>query len=1545
MSLIPTVDPWLDLTALEHETAQLLQTVRGQKPPKNQGGKENNQLEKSSSGSIKKLGSKKRSSQDDDAGTPTKPKANKKRVLRKTIETGGDIFTRKTALLELTMSLDGGFDKTRNLYSAGGGGTGTSTRPMNNRVTVEVLDDAGQDATPRGDTDTKRDKLRQELEATEVARFNKIKAEEDSIRSVQFQQERKRVTRADDTFVPAPTVSVHDVNRERSRLEKLEESARAKHHRLRNEVEERREYVQQDLAAVKVQALFRGAIGRQKHSLMKRLRDLEDTGTDWIEVRDRESGDMWFYNKKTGVSQWDRPADMQGQLSKNNQLKKLPPSAPSTAARGGGIPSGSSSSGAGGGLGAGDVDHGRGRGSTAPGGPRSFTAATTLPSLESLSRAKSAAAGPVPRASSASSSGGGMSHSRDRRVSFNNTLEVNSGTRTMAVEMPPLDATVPVRHGHSLGEGRSRPTSGGGGMNSTGGSTDTQVLSWEAEQERERAARKDVEKLMNLDKMMPPTNLLGPDGSFKPHLRTTVLDSLLATRFDSVSTVVGASDWVDANADPFEALKKTGGLTRPNTTGGRPFMKTKTALYTKAMKNDPSRRPMVAVCTLQKKYPLSAKTLGQRINIDQLQDVADDRAESPDKRRPASAHAASGSGSDALRAASDHLNIRDVEYPAVAVDGTLPQSTHAGLKEGQKEMCFGCWSAGGERTCQLHEENPPRKRQASESMLLCKNWELSVMRRRYRSEDIQEVFLKKKSSLRFIARLKKFLTVTEQKHHIYRAINHEIERSNFRFSTWMKLKKWMSSFADEFRMGRVRAKKSKERPRMLRDKRTMKSHTEVNNYFKKIFMHLPTPPITGFSWPERTGQEQYLFKHPDQVVGEDVELIFAEPIPIPQYLYQPRKYDLPLPMTIPMPRPEYGTEKETGGSDDIFNEARQIDVDCPAAWLERLCSAIAGGSIRTATMQINAVTPVRGIELLKRSKNPPAMGIKFATLARKPSPGNMAVGGLPMELLVYQLITTFVPSQYGALMVMDKALVSPGVSGEGAILFDSIAMVPGVQAFVLRAVEHPLNYRRAPTIILNSHIAQDDLSYYGFNRPEQTGEEDSHGFRTAAWCISLQPGDGRNPHAFIPHVEVASFNTPKPNISNTTHVNPTYPFCVPSTRDTTTLDFYHVLLNVNFSGAKPQIFTVLSTQECGKFMKKCRDDEPLGAMVASVYRSWAFVQKDTIQEFKTDDGIAYWYQRVTGQTFWERPLYEEEVEHPLKGGNRLDEGHDEEPSAMIRGTEGIQPRLNQGEFRKVQGSHHETDGEAMKRRKRVAALAPLDRDSGLIPGVGPQVAANAQSTMLGTVEAGGKSPVKTVSKYGSMMPAPSSLDTLSAYTLESERNERRAEGNPGVLQLTAQSGVGGRDDITSTQGILKWPGAFTTTADINHPDRPPASRPGSRPGSPAKASTSATVSGKRPILHGTLHNFDPDMTPTTREGSAMNLRNLEAGHPSPSPSRGYGLRPTTPSRASLWESERDSGKEGVTPRSPGRGGGAGGVDERLVSAITQSLGQVRLDDG
>lgn len=65
-----------------------------------------------------------------------------------------------------------------------------------------------------------------------------------------------------------------------------------------------------------------------------------------------------------------------------------------------------------------------------------------------------------------------------------------------------------------------------------------------------------------------------------------------------------------------------------------------------------------------------------------------------------------------------------------------------------KEICFNCWSKGSGKSCTLHRGRSeavageggggkPGDTRPAESALMCKNWDVGVMRRRYRSEELQ----------------------------------------------------------------------------------------------------------------------------------------------------------------------------------------------------------------------------------------------------------------------------------------------------------------------------------------------------------------------------------------------------------------------------------------------------------------------------------------------------------------------------------------------------------------------------------------------------------------------------------------------------------------------------------------------------------------------------------------------------------------------------------------------------------------------------------------
>jgi hypothetical protein len=174
-----------------------------------------------------------------------------------------------------------------------------------------------------------------------------------------------------------------------------------------------------------------------------------------------------------------------------------------------------------------------------------------------------------------------------------------------------------------------------------------------------------------------------------------------------------------------------------------------------------------------------------------------------------------------------------------------------------------------------------------------------------------------------------------------------------------------------------------------------------------------------------------------------------------------------------------------------------MDGSSKAAWLERTASRVARQAFSDALENVDALVPKMGLTLLRKSKFPPPQAIKFASIGRKPTPGMMARGGLPMQLLTGELVSTYIPAQYGGLMVMDKATVSPGLHAETTLSFISLPMMPIPQEYIARGLEHPLTGRRHPTILISSKILPDNKYWFGQNRPEQVQlpRENRHSFR------------------------------------------------------------------------------------------------------------------------------------------------------------------------------------------------------------------------------------------------------------------------------------------------------------------------------------------------------------------------------------------------------------------------------------------------------------------
>jgi hypothetical protein len=596
-----------------------------------------------------------------------------------------------------------------------------------------------------------------------------------------------------------------------------------------------------------------------------------------------------------------------------------------------------------------------------------------------------------------------------------------------------------------------------------------------------------------------------------------------------------------------------------------------------------------------------------------------------------------------------------------------------------REVCFLCWSASRNAKCGMHHKYAGHIIKAEDSALVCGNWELDSMRRKYRAEEIQEIFMKQSQSLKWNKTRKCFQKVTELKHPIYKAIDAQIGRENERLWRKVHVRRWLRSFIDKLRVGKVPGTESSATPKLLRLKNTLSNYKWVQRYTNQVRDGRPRPPIT-----ERmeTREVKYCVcidpdpPHNMLIHGGGEGRAAAPRFTKPLELYRPRPYPLPAPRSIPMPEPSYEEELPLP-IPNVYMDEREKH-----SWLERMCARTAVAGMNCALIQVEACTPPRNYDKLKRTKYPPPITIKFANFSRKPNPPqNMSVGGLCAELTITQLVSTYVPPQFGGFTVTDRRSFAPTANRE--LIFKSLQCPDIMAKYVKRPLEHILNVRRAPTITCSTsakpetiakhpHLAEEEEEgaideeghlvhgndvlelfcrhYHGQNRPEQTGEDKSNGFRTTMSVEGLASDAETMALTFTPTVDVATPNMPSANRSENTHADRFYPFCEPTNRDNTTLDFFHLLLGGKSSRNQGQIFTVLGWQDPGLFGMKCDLEGPLGAYNCIVYRSWAFHQDSLVEEFLTDDGVPYWYDRKTGETFWERPLLDQEEVRGTDGG-------------------------------------------------------------------------------------------------------------------------------------------------------------------------------------------------------------------------------------------------------------------------------------------------------
>lgn len=153
-------------------------------------------------------------------------------------------------------------------------------------------------------------------------------------------------------------------------------------------------------------------------------------------------------------------------------------------------------------------------------------------------------------------------------------------------------------------------------------------------------------------------------------------------------------------------------------------------------------------------------------------------------------------------------------------------------------------------------------------MTVCDNWRLGMIMKKYRSEQLQEVFAKSTSSLRYDRRRQQFVTITESRHPVYRALYDALAFHNERVRRRVRLRKWFRSVLELVQVGLYGA--DTPQPRLLRLKNTLANMRWCQRYTALVRHIFPLPPTTG-QLPIRPAHRFRLTK-PDEATGDQKPL-------------------------------------------------------------------------------------------------------------------------------------------------------------------------------------------------------------------------------------------------------------------------------------------------------------------------------------------------------------------------------------------------------------------------------------------------------------------------------------------------------------------------------------------------------------------------------------------------------------------------------------------------------------------------------------------------
>eukprot|EP00939_MAST-03C_sp_MAST-3C-sp1_P001419 g1419.t1 len=599
-------------------------------------------------------------------------------------------------------------------------------------------------------------------------------------------------------------------------------------------------------------------------------------------------------------------------------------------------------------------------------------------------------------------------------------------------------------------------------------------------------------------------------------------------------------------------------------------------------------------------------------------------------------------------------------------------------------VCFGCFSAGVGKSCMLHTNGPKRMLQPEQSNLVCGNWDLGALRRKYRAEEIQERFNKTNKSLRWNADKKGFSTIFEQKHPIYRELTSINEHYVGIFLRKQHAQMWLRSFMDTIRIGKCYQASKTSTPSMFRLHKTLTCNSQIIKYTQKQrvpLFRLPRPPLTRDT--TKPGQAS-LRNERDEIrpdPKDDSRSIIVTPTPKPVALYRARSFTPMVPVSceifefdqylkLPSPtsfskRDKEETKSESCVEDELSTLTKLLRISpsgksAPKPWQRAYARSVVKNIISRTSERISTMR-VRNKrrERKYRTRHPPIVTDVILNVFDHPGRGedNFAVGGLTKGCTLCQKLMTRVPQQYGNFQVIKiqpiaslpmpettaRSLYGRWYDSDHANKYDTSFEYSRPHAACppcgLKPLDCAINHLRAPTITASNSSKRRETTYHGPNRPDITGHTEYQGFRTTHPTTPFVPVFDTEPRRFVPSDVVALSNDSAVRPTVTSHANlRNYPFRETTTRENTLLDFYHLLPGFTKTSNTSCMFTTLGRQDPGQFGFKNDLNGKMGPLDVTVFRSFCYAQTGEFEEFTNQKGVPYWYNKRTGETYWEPPL-------------------------------------------------------------------------------------------------------------------------------------------------------------------------------------------------------------------------------------------------------------------------------------------------------------------